>query len=681
MMTSPISKQELNTMKSSLAGRVANTVLHENDALLPLFEAVVNSIQAIAESDNRGNGQIDVVINRVQQLTIDGKIDPNAPIEGFSVTDNGVGFTDDNVESFSTLDTTKKKSLGCKGMGRITWLKAFEKVQITSVFKVSNGDFHKRTIGFDTKNEVIIGPEEHVADALQESTTVRLIGFKDPYRSKAPSRIQTLSDKLLAHCIRYLLSDNEPVEITIHDLEDKSICVNEFLNQLIDRKPEVKTKKIGDHDFTLTCLLLKPIASLENSLIWLANGRAVVSDSKFFQRDAKLNNALYDDDGKKRLICLIESKYLDERVVGERNGFAIKSEEGDFLSDLTLDDISTALKPLIEDYVSDLLKASDNENKRELEQAISEWPEFRPILAIKPDIVLPRKATKKKQRALLRAAKNEIADKIDGVIEEQRQKLDPTAKDYLEKVSEYVKTLMSDEAIAANKSALTEYVVRRRAVIDCFRRATEYRRVQGGESTTRYELESTIHSLIMPMKTDSNHVYFEDANLWLLDDRMAFHNYLSSDLKQSVLPISELKDNNDRVDLLVLKEYPETLIVGDGPKGSLSIVEFKRPGRTDKDCIDQVVKYAQQLKNGDITTYLGRPIKTSNYVHAYIVTDITPDHRKDLVNDDYVEVNDDYLYKYRANLRLMIEFITFDEIVRRAKERNYAFFKTLGIDD
>lgn len=666
-------------MKSSLAGRVANTVLHENDALLPLFEAVVNSIQAIAESDNRGKGKIDVVIERNQQQTIDGKLDTNAPIVGFSVTDNGVGFTDENVESFSTLDTTKKRSLGCKGMGRITWLKAFDKVQITSVYRASQGDFYRRTISFDTKNEVVVTPPEHISDAVQESTTVHLIGFKDAYQSKAPSRIQTLSDKLLAHCIRYLLSDNEPVEITIYDLDGKSICVNEFLNQLIDRNPVVKTKKVGAHEFTLTCLLLKPIASLDNSLIWLANGRAVISDSKFFQRDAKLSNALYDDEGKKHLICLIESKYLDERVVGERNGFAIKSEEGDFFSDLTLEDISAALKPLVEDYVSDLLKASDNENKRELEQAISAWPEFRPILAVKPDIVLPRKATKKKQRALLRAAKNEIADKIDEVLEEQRQKLDPTAKDYLEKVSEHVKTLMSEEAIAANKSALTEYVVRRRAVIDCFRRATEYRRIQN-EENSRYELESTIHSLIMPMKTDSNHVYFEDANLWLLDDRMAFHNYLSSDLQQSVLPISDLKDNKDRVDLLVLKEYPETLIVGDGPKGSLSIVEFKRPGRTDKDCIDQVVKYAQQLKDGEIKTFLGRPIKTSNYVHAYIVTDITPSHRKDLVNDDYVEVNDDYLYKYRANLRLMIEFVTFDEIVRRAEERNYAFFKTLGID-
>lgn len=680
MMTSPIFKQELNAMKSSLAGRVANTVLHENDALLPLFEAVVNSIQSIAEAENRGEGQIDIFIERVQQQTTDGKFDSNAPIVNFSITDNGVGFTEENLESFNTLDTTKKKSFGCKGMGRILWLKAFDKVEISSVFKARDGLFYKRTIHFDTKNEVIADQPEIMSGVAQASTTVRLLGFRNPYQSKAPVRLQTLVDKLLAHCIRYLLSDKALVEINVYDQNNESVCVNEFLNRLTDRKPEVKTKKIGKHDFILTCLLLKPSASLDNCLLWLANGRAVITDTKFFQRDAKLNNALYDDDGgKKHLIGLIESQYLDEHVFGERNGFAIKSDENDMFTDLSLEKISDALKPLMQDYISDLLEASDNENKRELEQAISNWPEFRPILAVKPDIVLPRKATKKKQKALLRAAKNEIADKIDEMIEEQRQKLDPTAKDYLKKVSEHVKTLMSEEAIAANKSALTEYVVRRRAVIDCFKRATEYRRVQDDESN-RYELESTIHSLIMPMKTDSNHVYFEDANLWLLDDRMAFHNYLSSDLQQSVLPISDLKDNKDRVDLLVLKEYPETLIVGDGPKGSLSIVEFKRPGRTDKDCIDQVVKYAQQLKNGDIKTFLGRPIKTSNYVHAYIVTDITSSHREDLVNDDYVEVNDDYLYKYRANLRLMIEFVTFDEIVRRAEERNYAFFKTLGID-
>ncbi len=39
-------------MKTNLSGRVRNTSLPENHALLPLFEAVVNSIHSIEEIGN-----------------------------------------------------------------------------------------------------------------------------------------------------------------------------------------------------------------------------------------------------------------------------------------------------------------------------------------------------------------------------------------------------------------------------------------------------------------------------------------------------------------------------------------------------------------------------------------------------------------------------------------------------
>lgn len=33
----------------------------------------------------------------------------------------------------------------------------------------------------------------------------------------------------------------------------------------------------------------------------------------------------------------------------------------------------------------------------------------------------------------------------------------------------------------------------------------------------------------MPMQVESDEIKLENANLWLIDERLAFHNYLASD--------------------------------------------------------------------------------------------------------------------------------------------------------
>ena len=89
----------------------------KNQPLIPLFEAIVNSIHAIEERRNRGDifdGEIMIRIFRDGQLAMKGYGEiPN--VESFSIIDNGIGFTDLNMESFMESDTTYKEALGGKG--------------------------------------------------------------------------------------------------------------------------------------------------------------------------------------------------------------------------------------------------------------------------------------------------------------------------------------------------------------------------------------------------------------------------------------------------------------------------------------------------------------------------------------------------------------------------------------
>ncbi|WP_375652571.1 ATP-binding protein [Bartonella sp. AP19HLJMH] len=96
----------------------------ETNIVTVLKECIVNSIQAHAT-------KIDILFQ------LYGKADlwENQPIFSISVFDNGDGFTKENIKSFSTYKSDYKIQEGCKGVGRITYLKIFEEVKIISFSK------------------------------------------------------------------------------------------------------------------------------------------------------------------------------------------------------------------------------------------------------------------------------------------------------------------------------------------------------------------------------------------------------------------------------------------------------------------------------------------------------------------------------------------------------------------
>ena len=84
------------SIRVNIANQVRQTTVLAWRPLLPLFEAVVNSFQAINEAKLPANipGRITVeVIRRTDQLALD-----VPPISGFRVTDNGIGLDDRNWE-------------------------------------------------------------------------------------------------------------------------------------------------------------------------------------------------------------------------------------------------------------------------------------------------------------------------------------------------------------------------------------------------------------------------------------------------------------------------------------------------------------------------------------------------------------------------------------------------------
>lgn len=685
-------------VRISLEGRLRNTSLSPKDGLMAVKEAVVNSIQSITEAC-RENGRVSVCIHRIKNLELDGVASAGrSPIDHVTITDNGEGFNQKNFEAFNCLDFSHKKdAFGCKGMGRLMWLKAFESATIDSTYQEGDELRYRRFVFTpvdDGVKELEIGPETEVLPTT--GSRITLNSFKAQYEKASPTEFEDICNDLLAHCIQYFVVES-PVEVVVREEDGKKeLPLVQHLKANIISKHENEKIKVGNEEFTVTCLLVSSSFLPESKIYWCANERVAKLSNKPFSKHQIFECTLPEGQS---LLCVVQSDYLDRNVRPERDDFTIPkskdlSQKQERTIDLgpSFDEIIEGVWTVVEVFLHDQIETAKRENAERVEQAFQQYPQFGPLRKYSSSIVIPNKASNNEKKKILRSEYVKIEEKVDSELDKARKGLNPNSKNYRKKIEKYVQTILSEPFVAAKQVELASYVARRKAVLDCFERALEIK------DDGKYELEATLHSLIVPMRIYSGHVLLEDANLWLLDDRLAFHNYLASDLPlKDYKVVSGLDDEEDRPDLAVFKDYwneaPENALDsttpmvasngGNGDSGALSVVEFKRPNRTDWQCIDQALDYVNRLKGKDgtgIKSFKGRPVKTSNLVQVYVVLDISNKFEDELIDEDYRKVSEGYLYKPFIKRGAVVNVCSWDYLLNSAKERNKMFFKQLGID-
>ena len=181
----------------------------------PIIEVIVNAIQAI-ESAGISNGSVEVVVKRDRQLDL---IEGLSEIDGFDVIDNGIGFNDENRESFDTLYSAHKISEGGKGFGRFTCLKYFEDMKVESTF--SRGDkFFYRCFEMGKENEIIINEKTEASKTSTTGSKIRLIKLK---KTKFPDKkLQTIARVLVEKLLPFfVVEDRRPMDIVLRE-EDES---------------------------------------------------------------------------------------------------------------------------------------------------------------------------------------------------------------------------------------------------------------------------------------------------------------------------------------------------------------------------------------------------------------------------------------------------------------------------
>ena len=676
-----VSSAEMKLYSVNFAGRIRNFPLPKNNALVPLFEAVVNSLQAIEDKGTSNEpGSITIRINRLDVLDDGSGVLPRGDINGFTIEDNGIGFNGTNFESFLQSDSQLKEARGGKGVGRFCWLKAFDDVTVDSVFKdEEDGNYYKRGFVFSAAS---VGIEDRITEAESTETgaTVVLNHAKNEYRPFMQGDAKDIAESVMRHCLVYLLAEGCPT-ITVVDGSEQ-VCVNDLLKELLSSTSEKEEFRVNGLLFSLLHIKMKadntaPRRNQPVSKLYLcANNRSVEEENL----RAVLNglDAWLIDRHSFVYIGVLTGTYLDENVDANRLSFIFPADGESLLFDTSKAQILSAAHASIQRFLADYIKEARSTQRERVEEYVrTTAPQYRHLFEYASDEI----------DAIKYGADEEA---IDDALHKAKRKLDKAVKadhDALLRKHEN-KNISSEEyeeefkrqvqrASDANKAALADYVVHRRVILDLFKHGLE--RMESG----KYEQEKFLHELIYPMRSSSDDTADGAHNLWLIDERLTYSTYITSDL-----PFGG-ENHEERPDIMCLNS--PVVMSTEGEHGhtydSVIIFELKRPMRDDYSSgdnpIDQLLSYAEKIKSGKAKDAKGRYIKTDDHtrMYLYVICDITPTLERVLKNMNFTRTSDgEGMYSFNTNYNAYIEVLPFDKILRDSIIRNNVFFRTLGIE-
>ncbi len=660
--------------KINILGQVNEIKLPKYKALWPLFETIVNAIQSIEDSPNKNNGEIIIYAQREEDKIIDlSGNEVQYPFISFTVKDNGEGFNEKNYDSFLEAYSNLKVSKGCKGIGRFLWLKAFDNVHIESNF-CTNNIWKKRQFNFNLQNGIT--PDENVSLSNTQAycTSVFLDGFFSKHKEVVSLSLNSLAKKVIEHCLPYFLSTTCP-KIILKDSDGESIILNNYYETNIKNTLHQDKIVIKEKDFSLYHICMFEGAD-KHELHFCANNREVKSFD-LSKEIPDLQKKILSGEKSFYYVGYLTGSYLDEAVNTNRTAFDFDEVESLFDVISTQELLNSAYEH-IKTYLADDLVQIKNEKVAKIDSFIkSKKPQYKYLINNNPAIYEKIPAGLTEEKLELELYKHTQKWEFD--ILQKGKEIDKRIKDNVYNTAEYM-TLFNDYCSSLSeisRISLSEYVIRRKAIIELLDKTLEI------NDDGKYNSEASVHSIICPMRITSDEINFEEMNLWLIDDRLAYHDFLASDKPMKSLPV--LESNIDkRMDIAI---FDSALSFSSDKEtiNSITIIELKKPQRNDlnaedKDPIKQVLNYVSDIKSGKVKKANGRdfgPVNNTAF-YCYVIADLTDTLKNDAETAGLVMTPDKMGYfGYNQPRGAYIEVISYDKLIKDAKQRNQILFDKL----
>jgi hypothetical protein len=660
-------------LRTSIAGKLENTALPVSRPLVPLYEAIHNAMQAIEDAGD-GNHEITITIERLSELLEEGVARPT----GFIIRDTGIGFNNDNSRSFFTAESRHKADRGGKGNGRFLWLKAFDYVDVESHFNDPDGKLRRRSFVFDRREDQDI-PDSIPPTSGVTGSKVALIGMNEKLSKSLSRTLEWYADRIIAHFLPYFRRANCPL-MCIGD-GAAPIVLNERFAKTVAPHAVPRAFKIDEDSFTLTGYRVTSAEARDNMLCFAARGRAVKRE-RLAKHIQGLERKIENDDGSaSAYVAFVEGERLDSMVRSDRLGFEIDEDEDDlFDGSKSLSAIRGGAVEIVREELASFLGRIREHKEDVVSRYVSERaPEYRRLLKTQKTRVLDALPANPKPKDIEAALGTVWMERQSDLKAEGKALLafEP-GSDTLEKYQAQMEGFLA-KFEDLDQTALAQHIIHRRIVLSLLDQP-----LRRNDDTGRYQLEAVVHRPIHPMRKSSDEIEFEEQNLWILDDRLTYHDFMESDKE---LRSSERIESDSRIrpDLLAVFDRTLTFREGRDPATSFVVVEFKRPDRNsfERSPLSQVYDQVRDIRAGTFKDRHGRPIEGASReapAFCYVICDVTPAVQRGAVDASGQLTPDSRGYfGWNPQLKLYFEIISYEKLVGDALRRNRMLFKKLGL--
>lgn len=653
-------------LRQELAGRLRN-ITKLKHWQMAVAEAVQNAMDAIADSGR--TGEVSILVERAEGSALNEIV--NQPIRTIVVSDDGVGFNNENYQSFCTPDSLRKQTRGGKGLGRLTCLQAFQRLRVNSVFQ--NGDgWKERNLLLQTDSPELAASEISLTEG-NFKTEVRLEELRPEFETTATVSFNCLAEWLAEHFLPALVERPKWLKsLSLSDGEDQV-----DLTRVIEGGAQwVQKFQVRTYDFRAVCYSVAS-DNKEDKVRLVAGGRIVHANTR--PLDFYLPHLANISSSESHLV-LIYSSFFDEHVNDARNGVSFADDGDTGLLQITAPEFRDACSKALKHNLNKHLEQSVDKFKQRIIEVVSkEAPYYRPLLlgffGCKEFTNLGTSSKDEEILSALDSYKRRDATKMR---QESRRlaRLKTEGDGYWESARK-----LADQIETQKKVALAEYVTLRKIVLERLEYLLEAKR------DGKAHREADIHNLIFPQRTDSESNPGVDHQLWILDERLESHNYLASDKPMD-------GSNGDRPDLLIALDYPGAFALEPLSKSSgyqrLVLVEFKRAlGKLEGVSTDdlphqQMIRYARQIID-DKALHLGsqRPIKVTSDArfYMYAVCEMSSSFIERLKDNGFTpSPTGNGAFSVTNQGRYCIEYISLEKLLEDAQSRNLAFFRRLGLE-
>ena len=678
-------------------------VLHDikksQKALQPIFECFTNALEAIKikqKSNADYKGEILIKVN-AKETTVQ-----STEFSSLSITDNGIGFNDEEFKRFNTFKLTNKgfKNLGS---GRIQYVHYFDSTTVKSVFEQDGKYFEREFVVSKKENflkENAIVKHRHCKDT-DVSSTETTVSFNTLLENSGvynDLNEQTLKEKLLERYIHYFCYNKGKLpkikiefyvqselksETTISQTDIPSIDKTQSIQLQYSKKGSSGIEKIDKtEDFTIDAFKVSKNLLRENKLNLVSKGE-VIEES-----DVNLESLAGNDNVKgNKYLFLVSSNYIDERDTNLRGILNIPSKDS-FEKDLfanqeeiLIEDIQEEVNKTIDTMYPEIeeVKQKHQEDFAKLKEMFLLDDETAKNISIsindsQSDILKKFYEAEAKKSASIDAEIKESIDNLD--------KLDTRSPNYDEELEKEIGRLVKAIPMQ-NRKTLTHYVARRKLVLDLLDKILA-RQLTVQQQKENYD-EALIHNLLF-QKGSTNTA---NSDLWIINEDFIYFKG-SSEKQLSKLEIDGEKVFKDKFSeeeeryLTSLGENrkikrPDVLLFPE--EGKCIIIEFKAPHVNASDHLTQIDRYANLIRNYtedkfQITTFYGYLLGESIEPRDVLGTVSRYEHSYQF----------DYLYRPsenvngfdgRANGSIYTEVIKYSTLLERAKQRNKIFVDKL----